>query len=88
MSAGGDPGVFEAALDSTRKRAEAFQCSLRLQHLQDFLEDGKNLLWFHRVEQIPNGVVTWDLVNPKQALGITATFAALHHPVVHQMTVG
>jgi hypothetical protein len=81
-------GAVHRHQQDVRKRAEALQLSLLLQHLQDFLKDGKYLLRFHRVEQIPDLVVTGDPMYPKQALGITFSFAALHHPLVCQKRWG
>lgn len=77
-------GAIQGNQQGARQRAEALQLPLLLQHKQDFLEEGKNLLRFHRVEQIPNVVVARYLMDIKQALGIAMTFAALHHALVCQ----
>jgi hypothetical protein len=45
-------------------------------------------LRFYRVEQCPNLVVAGYLMHPKQTLGVTFPFAALHHPLVGEKRRG
>jgi hypothetical protein len=81
-------GAVHRHQQSIRKRAEGLQRSLLLEHLQDFFKNGKYLRWFDRVEQRPNLLVTGDLMHPKQTLGVTAPFAALHPALVGQKRRG
>jgi len=68
----------------TVNRAIRLEIPHLAQRLESMAEHGQQVRGGDAIEEIPNVVVTGDLVHPKQALRITVPFAFVHGPLESQ----